>query len=76
MALLKGHTTSSQAAPREPAIFAKKNKNRNKPTRFYLKKKVGPADFFNFFQRTLMKRNFRICQDIDNKHDPKPDVHD
>jgi hypothetical protein len=35
VALLKGRTASAQEAPRELAIFAKKNKNKNKPTRFY-----------------------------------------
>ena len=37
MALLKGRNASAQTSPREPAIFAKKNKNKNKPTRFYQK---------------------------------------
>ena len=73
MALLKGRTASAQAAPREPAIFAKKIRTRTNPHVFI--KNVGPADFF--FQRTLMKLNFRIIyQDIDNKLDPKSDVHD
>jgi len=74
VALLKGRNASAQAASREAAIFAKKNKEQEQTHTFLLK--MSASRFFFFFQRTLMKLNFRICQDIDNKHDPKSDVHD